>query len=540
MQLSGHVLKWGIFKDPWYETAAGSAVVAGMCVLATMVWSLDSIVIYHVPQDYYFAWMAGAVWTEGHVPSIDFPSAFGPLYYLNQGLGFWAADGRADTVPKATVIAFLLTLPMMLLVLVPRFSFLVTSLCLLFFGLCMMSPRPEDLGIPDTAFFANYNRYGFVWTSLAIIAAAVPWRKSGEWTVPLDGLAIGLLLFSAAYTKATFAVYAGFAVALLFVYRYRLDIKALAVQAAWTGLPVVAGAGLIEILIGGYHVAYISDLLYTASIQTTNLFIHRMLIFDNYSAYFYFADLYMYALFLFVVYRTYGQETFLKVLAFTLFVAAALFMAGSQVHADYSPILSVAGIVSIGLLMNAKGMQTARARGIYSSANAIRMGFVAVLMVTAIEAGAVMWTHKEAGRSAGAGDLYELGPSLGFYFPKDRFWAKKVWNAYSDVDDLIDRAGASRDGVICLGFSNGCPLFIGGRPPKGPLPWWDPGRSFGIDNPPPAERTFEDVNTILVSKIDRPFYSAVVFRTYADYIRENYTQAAESDYWVLWRVKEAE
>jgi len=548
-------------------------VLAALCVialgaLAFMLWLNDFLIVGSLYDDIFVPWDAGARWYAGQMPSLDFPSSIGPLYYAFHGLAYAAAEGGATTIDKASIIALMVTVPLMATILFTRFPALIAAVAFLSLGLWMIAPGQADYAPKVFSHLASYNRHGLVWTALVVILSAVPWRWNSEaarewWHRPVaDGLLAGFCLFLSLFTKITFALPAGLFFGLAILARHRLQWRPVLATYGGALLVLIGGTAMMEVAAPGFIAAYVADLAYAVSVQVESAF---ALSNRGDAMTFYLIEALLAALAVFAIVGHLGLRLSLvpALWAFAAFVTLGLTML--QVHDTYAPILAVSTLVFYGA---AQSIMTAHAsprdrrllrvavmpcfilsisvatisvmqHSLYSQRVAAQPGrYVAFAdrgMAFSEGAAPIEATQLRAARlNSSLSRVADGSVTADEWNEAGSFHAVESFQYWSDALALLERSGSGQDPrIFCFAFANACSVLTGTAPPKHLLLWWHLGRSYGLEAPPPG--ALDDANVILVPKVDRFGYGRAIEQAYAGEIARDFNEVGESAFWRLLR-----
>lgn len=553
------------------EAVIGIAAVLALGVLAIVLWNNKVLVVAGLFDDMFMPWDAGTRWAHGQMSSRDFPSSLGPMYYLFQGLGNLAANGGANAVLKADVIALAVTMPVMICVLFTRLPALVAGATTLMLGTWMISPAQADFGSKWLTHLASYNRQGFVWAVLVAFLSAIgpklvpghsPRRR--QLAIAIEGALVGYLLVLMVLTKISFAVPIGLFFGLATLIRYKARVAPVGVAFGSALVVLVAGLGTAEFAAPGFTLAYLSDLLYAGSAQSAGLLrakagnrgdaltyigtegiaslvavtailgrlgVHRRLvvgawaagamvliglslvqIHDLYAPWFAFG-----AVFVFALARSTIEESLSagEYAVLRLVVLPSLAMATS---------LSVMGVVEHTLYARRVARHPDQFLGFPDRRLAYSSGD---LPLPAMSEPELVLNSSLGGVVKGTVPVAEWTAS-GTYGPLEAYL---LWTDARKLGAQLGITPATR--VLALGFANGAPAMLHATPPEKLLPWRDPGRSFAITRPPKG--ALDDVDLILVPRADRFGYAAAMRTAYAATIDTQFAPAGQSVLWTAWR-----
>jgi len=550
------------------ELGLAALAVLALGALALMLWLNDFLIVGALYDDIFVPWDAGARWYAGQMPSIDFPSSIGPFYYAFHGLAYAAAAGGATTIDKASVIALLVTAPLMATILFTRFPALLAAIALLCLGLWMIAPGQADYTPKVFSHLASYNRHGLVWTALVVILSAVSSRWTSEtargwWYGPVvDGVLAGFCLFLSLFTKITFALPAGLFFGLAMLARHRLQVRPVLATYGGALAVLVGGTAVLELAEPGFISAYVSDLAYAVSVQAEGAFAISN---RGDAMTFYLVEALLSALAVFAIVGHIGLRLSLvpAVWAFAALLTLGLTMA--QVHDTYAPILAVSTLVFYGVAQANIAMHASpRDRRLLRFS--VMPCFILAISVSAIS---VMQHSLYSQRVAAQPGRYLAFADRGFAFSQGAapieaaqldaarlnssltrvadgtvtpdewneagsFQAIESYQYWRDARALLERSAIGQDAhIFCFAFANACPALTRTTPPEHLLLWWHLGRSYALASPPPG--ALEDTDIILVPKVDRFGYGQAIEEAYAGELARDFVQVRESDFWRLLR-----
>lgn len=550
------------------EISAASLLLLFLLGFAAIHWSSDAIVVAGLWEDIFVPWDAGARWSSGLWPSLDFPSALGPLYYALQGVAFEVADGAATAVTKSNVLAMAVTLPALLVVLFKRFPPVVAAAAALSFGLWMISPRQADFASKMFAHLASYNRQCLIWSTLVILVACLPRLHRPDETLAsrhnmTDGSIAGFCLLACYWSKISFAVFAGVFFVVVVVFRCWRSPGALAELFGAALAVMLAGIGILELTAPGISLAYISDIQYAASIQSEGLI--RRLVGNLGDAFtFYLLELLMAAVALIAIIGCLGLKAVLKPVGFGLASLAVLAVLMGQVHDIYAPAIAIGTLVVFGAATPALLRNSTK-----NEWRLLQAIVLPVVLVAASLEGTSILQHalyakrvsSEPGNylgfqdrkiflSEGAAPLpawnVERASSLSSLAAvRDGTVTASEWNAtgrlkamefyeiWQDVTALLAESAGSEDRIFCLAFANGCPVLTGTRSPSGGMLWWHEGRSYALDRPP--AHVLDTVTIVAVPKVDRFAYGRSIRDALLPQLNDQFVKSEESPFWTLYR-----
>lgn len=535
------------------ESIAASATAPAVTILcaAAILATCAATVLLGLPQmavggHDIFTFMDGGwrvSWRQ--VPSIDFYSALGPVYYLFWATGFKMAHFRVEGIVYATALAGVGLGLWSFAVARRRFGAVCAAVCTAFLVCLWVSPFV--IGDPSylTTYGEQYNRLGYVLLLILFVELFGARDSDGqprwEWGGLSSGVALGLLLF----LKANF-----FTVALVpLACAYVLRVKGLR-----HGVFLLCGFLAVLVPMSWYlhwHLgSYLTDLRIAAGARASQKgVLARALVRVPVLNFATILTLGALALLAQGLPRDQNQRAF--PLAEWPLVLSFLVLG-----CDF--VLALSNSQGSGLLLTVMAillLADQLVRGMNVAERHAQWHLVACLFVLALTAAlphfidlANAWQTELAAKLGGSPGYRIEAPQLAAMKFKDH--SNVIWGPSWDNGHLMtDRINAGlallrehtnpSERIACVCFTNPFSYALMREPPHGGSPFFDYGFNFSEAFAPAAERILGNADVVIYPKGDAgeggALTIATLMRICKPILARNYTYVAESDEWVLLR-----
>jgi hypothetical protein len=486
--------------------------------------------------------------TDGQVPNRDFHTALGPLALGLPALGLWISGTLGGMFPAATAVFTLLLLPLLIYACVSRLPLLYGLGFGVFILLLAITPLNPGDAFDSTSYAMFYNRFGWVLLSLLVLFA-LPRRAGTSW---IDAAVIAALVLGMFYLKISYAALAvPFVLGLAFLSPLgRAGIGGL--------IAALLSVLIVEIFWGGTG-AYISDIRMAGKASGALAGGPLMLalrVFENITWFIVFALLVIvgflrgvsWGTLLLVLYAGAAGLLIVNQNALTVgiinFIPAGILcvLAPSGGNEADAPPMTAVGAALIAVLAMPLGV-TLGLSLLYQSMMASKMGgsgpYQAQLDGLWAREGHLSISEPplsalRAAYRAGVADLPMLNVARHANL-RMSFGQSEYLQTVLDGIQLLNNP-EYQGSVFVLDMANPFNAALDRKAPLGVEAWNHLGRTFTKDIYRPAEQLFADVDLVLDPKMPTELgTNGALHKVYDAFLKRNFYQVAESDYWRLFK-----
>ncbi len=524
---------------------AALVLLAGLGLLhatAPAVAVNDMILDVFVPLD--GAWR----WVHGQIPHRDFHTPVGIAWYAAYGEAMKAFGPSPLVLLWMPVLAAIPVVAFSLLATRARMAPLLQGAVALYLGLVAFSPRHLDR--ESIAHLASYNRVGWALCTAVLLMVTLPPSRRSKAVAVLEAVAAAAALALVAYLKITYFALGGFGVLLAVALVPRNRGVAFA---AGVGAWALLGAGA---LLSDIPMAYIADIRAAGASWdpawaawnaervpgTTKLVAGGV---ANGVA------LLGAVLGLLAASRAAGEtdrgevdKAGLVVLALVAAVLGTTMLS----HDHYAPAAIAPLLVTLAVTerRRAAGLLTAAALWVVASMAWSDVSAIATHRIAAgSQTGTVpASTHDSPLAALRWGGSPAVEPKLRLV--RDGEVSAEVFGKLvptpglggTDLQLLLDSgldAAAIAPGarILSVSFSQPFAWATGAPPPRDTLSWYDPGRSFGGDNPLAPEVILADVDVVLVPRVMELPVKWAMWEQLGPAVEAGYTRH-DTPLWTAW------
>ncbi len=522
-----------------FAALAGTLIVLGAPPVGGGPWDTNSVL------------EAGWRIVSGQVPHTDFHMPLGSLTYLLAAFGMKVAPPSVASITYGNILIASLLIPAAWYLASARFSWLITTLFVLFEGFYLVTPRPPGYPIRYTSYAMSYNRLGYVLIVLICLCVLLERRNPTEKTRFYEGAIAGAVLALLLYCKVTYFV-AGAAIAVLGVV---FESK------SWRWLAAMTGAFLgvcaaFWVFLHISLVAYAEDILAAVPVQSPHMRM-RLLAegFQNNAVNIYLL-VFAVALCSLPQRRLAGRR--FPVLRLWLVAAAMIatslwILSGnaSQGGGVEDPMYFLAILLVTGLFARQIGRDMERpgcgAPWVYTACLLIVPLFSFPILAGEIASTgyAVAWDlvkrpHYDPAKrihSAHLQDFYVPVLSRGCGpWPVSEFPMR-----INDGIDLLRANVQPNDRITTVEYVDLFSFALDTPPARNGLLWWDLNFSFSETRHPPAEEFLGNTSLVMVprnvdAKLGCDFsLPDAMLKLYGSYLQSHFHVIASTDTWILYR-----
>jgi hypothetical protein len=523
--------------------AAASSLIA-MILSALTIYNGPSVI--DAPTDVFV--LIGGAWRMllGQIPHVDFHNPIGALTYGFVEAGM--AIGGAETLgfPWAATLLLAVAAIWASAVAYSRLEPWLAFGFVVFIALLCVATRPLGYA-PDTHSYAMlYNRIAWVWLSILTLQAFIEPRRAPARTA-LDAASLGVLLGLLFYTKITFAIFGGLALALAML--LRPDLRRLRSLAA-------AGAGLAASILavwaatGAAPLAYLADIAAAGGVQSPEARVRWLLGALKFGV----IPLALVSLAWAAIVgrriltrRRLDRQSLAVTLQFAFLCGAGLALTTTNAgERGEVPLYAMAGLILLhnrALALDDRSRRPALA-GAFAATALIAL-FIGARDALSIADTTAMRAYRVA--EAPAGQRLAAPRLHNFVIPHTSAHATQIWRGAVLPPRVNDGLGLLRqhvDGdarlmVFALSDMFSFPLSL--TPPTGGPLWWDRNFNYNLDHYPPAEQVFADVTHVMIPQIhpeDGGCCKHVVGdleQMYGPHLRAHFVEVGRTQTWVLYQ-----
>ena len=517
---------------PWRSApgrvAALVLIMAAVCALLLAVPGQSATAKY-VNDLFIFLDGAHRV-VSGQVPNRDFHTVLGPLVYWIPGIGLLITGSLGAAMPMGMALLIAAVAPVLAYVFASRLRSGVALPFAAFLLLILAVPMNLGEGFVSLSFGMFYNRVGWVLLAILLVMYLPPRHAIRRRTV-LDAACAAFLVAILAYMKASYGAvalaYLGF---LVVVSRDR----------AWPALALAmaAAVALVVELFWRSSLGYVGDLLLAdkvsgglgGGLDTPEISFLRNL--ATYVVAAAFAGL--------AVWR----RRSLRDVLFFGFCALAGFLLIRQ-NFQMSGIVTLFAAAAVATELVGRDVETALPGTRGWPGRGAELALLAVLLPTIAHSAIALGLHVVAASAR---------PVATFGLPKfDRIrlvdfgtnWDFGFFTTYArtleDGARALARLGPDPGPVFVVDFVNPFTAGLGLKPPRGDSPWHHFERTFDRRTFIRAESLLADVRVIMQPKVSVEEGTAQALREiYAPYLEAHFEFAEETEFWRIFRLKQAQ
>ncbi len=490
---------------------------------------------------------------NGQVPHVDFHNPIGDLTYLLVLFGMKVGKPSVSAICYGIVLLLAAIVPWTWAIASRRLPACVAFVLTVFLGFLLLAPRPLSYGIRETTYAMLYNREGYIFLSMLMLALFLPPRPALRDSPLLTGLSAGLLLALMFYCKITYFLIGGATLLVCLPGRPR--------AATLLGGIAIAGAAATLIVAAGLHIdprAYLADVASAASSQSLAM---RARLFAGACVN---QGLPTYLLALSLALWTWAERWYRSPKSPPLrqwleigwvLLAALLIDSGNaaQVGADDDPLFVTAGVLLIEFYRrrNLEPLEHPHAPQ--------RVAYAAsLLLVLPLICGLILGRDLASFAYVAEWNLIErphYDPTrilhserlLDFRVPATTAHITSYWPArdhpanINDGIDLLRRNLRPGERVTTLAHANPFSFALGIPPAHDGPQWWDLNFSFDPQHYPPVASVLGEAPIVMVPKFtDRSQgwnfdVVDVLLRVYGPYLEANFELQDQSSHWLLYR-----
>lgn len=540
----------------WQSEKLSRIAFAALCVYAlffAVQQFFASLSPIWAPWDVFVLLNGGWRILNGQIPHVDFYNPIGIFAYLPVVLGMKIGGVSSSALVRGVSIFAMLFLLAAWLAAHSRFPTSLTLLFSLFLFTLTISTRPLGYAIHNTTYAMLYNRYGYALLSLLLILLFVPRRSAGKAALPLNGLAVGILLALLFYCKITHFLIGAAALVLALVFQ-RFPFSWFALLA---GGAVLVGAAVFLV----FHldpISYSYDLSFAAHCQS---WLGRALNFLR-TVKLSLPQFLMILLLFSLAFTGFFSSGTLRqdiknllqpglVIGFISASGAFLSMGNTGERSDI-PLFSIAALWILSWALRAFTLLTneRRRRAQWTICAAIVLGtlllFGQIFVKDTLSLVHTLWWNQHDRAAFPAQQVFHSAALADFLIPENSDWPTAYWTARQvpeRVNEGLDLLRPYVHGDTRLfSFSLTDPFSYGfGILPAVHTPlWWDDNFSFNAENFPAPQTLFDPVDLVI-----RPVFTAddqgccketvqLMDKKYAAYVEQHFTLAAQSAHWQVY------
>ena len=471
-------------------------------------------------------------------PSVDFYSPLGPVIYLFVAAGFCLFGVNVDSMAYMYAIslpAFMALVWSSLRARVPAFWLFWLALLI---PLCLVAEHPPEVDFWRLSYAMSYNRHGYAWLMLLVALLYSPAGRASPRQLQGNAILAGLILSILLFLKISYFLGAlpFFLVRALLREKSVLDHR----------LVVAAFGGLSLIFLAYLHfdvVAIGRDLLMASRARADGIVGHKIMEDILVSRWQIVIVLVMVA----VTWRKSAGDSsgsrWDDALIPAVFLGASFFILETNAAipniTNDLPLVPVLFILLIVRnLAESDSLSAVAPREPGRPLLAASLGLVMCVLYIVPDAGSILcsvYKVKKLGYTPfGPGPMHQL--------------------LFAEVTGETPYAAQTNDGVrllrenhlqdlriTSLDFSMPLAFALHSPPPVGTPTFWCLASNISPTVYPDQNRAFHGVDVIMIPKVpDVPSSTDLLEKIYGDYLKDNFTQVAESSYWTVLRRTRAE
>lgn len=478
---------------------------------------------------------------NGQRPHVDFYSAFGPLSYLIAAAGLKLAGLRVTGLVYSTAAVGAVLGIWTWLLARRRLAAWSALLAVAFVVLFWLAPFPLGEPFYLTGYAMQYNRLGYVLSALVLLElftrrSSFAGRGILDWGGLSTGIAIGLLCF----LKISFFFVAGGLLAAAYILRRHILRRT-----PWTHLPaVLAGFALVTLPLLAYLRWDLAPLFRDLAMAAAARHARFVEGYDPFRT----------------VSRNFGTTLALLALAYlarrggrrgafslaAVAIAADLVLAMSNTQRQGFPLSLLAILILADRMCGSwHAMRDPRRPAAALSALLALVALMPVLTDT-LNAWGMVFRSSNISRTSGSRTTFDAPPLTGLTLedhdepgvdPASHNGALYVARVNEGLQ-LLRRASSPRERIACLWFANPFSYALLRPPAQGGSAFYASGVNLTAMHSPSAARILGNSEIVIYPKDspDDPEVETLLALVRPELIRD-YTLAAESPQWILWRRK---
>ena len=464
---------------------------------------------------------------NGQVPHTGFHTVLGPVIFLIVALGMKLGSVSAGVLPWVNSALFLLLTPWAWLISRRRVNPFTSVLFTLSVGLLVAGTYHLGFDYWMSSYANLYNRYGYAMLFILLFDQFFPTDSDDPGDLIFSAVSSGFLLCVLFFLKVTFFLVGAFFVlcCLLLFGRSRKWL-------VWFGIGFSLFLLPMLIYLGFDLGPLLRDYLIPAQARVQGI-AHGHVVSHRTNP-FAFAINCMVAMAVTMIIITPSLKNRFKLAVIVFFsILSGIFLNVTNFGFNDMPLLVISGLFSLEYCLRSG-----------ASRRILYLSFAFMLVMFAAmngeflykNAASIVFASRHKDTTVAMLPRFDSPPLHNLHVEKADGYGNDAYVAkINDGISLLRRVSSRGDRVMALNFENPFSLALGLRPPRGDTLWWHLGCTFDGKHFWPADRIFRDVTLLMIPKNEDPEAATPLKRLYAPYLKNNFTELAESKYWTVAR-----